>query len=94
MIVLLGVDEDDDMIPISIPPVPLLLEDLSSVEQPISENIRFLSSLDQEIKESFAAAKVEEKVANKKEERRAGRFDVKSICTMSAEEVAHLFFAE
>jgi hypothetical protein len=35
---------------VGIPPVPLLLEEISSTEQPFVDSLRFLSALEQEIK--------------------------------------------
>ena len=99
---------------VSVPPVPIRLEDVSSIEQPISENIRFLSALEQEVKSAFAVEndrQIDAPFAVKKfdktdrqigasfavkneptdvDEDRAGLFHLKSICTMSAEEVNKL----
>ena len=43
----------------NIPPCKLLLEEISSLEQPLSNSIKFLSALEQEMK--WAGAKIEAK---------------------------------
>ena len=40
----------DSQLSVGIPPVTLLLEEISSTEQPLVDSLRFLSALEQEIK--------------------------------------------
>jgi hypothetical protein len=66
--------------------VPIPLEDLSSDEQPLSENLRFLSALDQEFKWA-KKSQVESGPEKKVKEEKVDQIELKAICTMSVDQV-------
>lgn len=86
------VSESDALIVPTIPPVKFNLSDVPSIEEPVTEIARFLSSLDQEIEAAFQTpnpnpgVKKEEIVDDEKPS-----FKMKSICAMSAYQVNNQF---
>ena len=66
--------------------VPILLEDLSLVERPLSDSLKFLSSLDQELKWSKKRSADSEPVKKVKEENIVN-VELKKICNMSIDQV-------
>lgn len=81
----LSVLGNGEMITPSLPPVKLPLEDLPSVEQPVSETIKFLSSLEQEIVCAFEDADMDEESELKPAEETS--LMLKAMCPISAEKV-------
>ncbi len=71
------------MVP-NIPPCKVLLEDISSLEQPLSNSIKFLSALEQEMKWSKIEKKRDE---NSNVINLESGITVKAVCTMSTVEV-------
>ena len=66
--------------------VPILLEDLSSVERPLSDSLKFLSSLDQELKWSKKRSAESGPIKKVKEENIVN-VELKKICNMSIDQV-------
>ena len=69
----------------SLPPVKVPLEDLPSVEQPVTETIKFLSSLKQEIGCAFEAGETDEK--SELESSTVAGLMLRAMCPISAEMV-------
>ena len=85
----LSVLGNGEMITPSLPPVKLPLEDLPSVEQPVSETIKFLSSLEQEIVCAFEAGETDEK--SELESSTVAGLKLRAMCPISAEMVKVFF---
>ena len=72
----------------SIPPIKVPLEDLPSVEQPVSEAIKFLSALEQEIIFAFDVGETSKK--SESQSTAAAGFKLKALCPISANTVKTL----
>ena len=66
--------------------VPILLEDLSLVERPLSDSLKFLSALDQELKWSKKRS-AELGTVKKVKQENIVNVQLKKICNMSIDQV-------
>ena len=72
----------------TIPPVKLTLADIPSIEEPVIESMRFLSSLDQEIEWAFQPKDLDVVKTESSENTAVPNLKLKSICAMSAYQVS------